>query len=129
MQRRLNLALVLVIAALITYYSTRPLPAGLYASGVDFTLFYHGTAYFLLAGALLLYFHDTTTGHVEAVLFAAAFGAILELIQYGLPTRFFSFADMAINTLGASLILLDHRARIVSQIIAWEDTLLETIFS
>jgi VanZ family protein len=37
----------------------------------------------------------------ESVLIAAAYGAAIEVVQYFLPYRSFSMADMAANTLGA----------------------------
>lgn len=128
MRQQINLGIVLVTAAAITYYSVRPLPIGPYEpSGISITYLYHGVAYFFLAGALLLYFHDTPRGHVEAVLIASLFGAIIELLQYGVPGRYFSIVDLLVNTAGAALILLDHRVTFITVIIHAEDQILERI--
>lgn len=128
MRSYLNLGIVLSVAGVIAYYSLAPVPSGPYDTTViDLTLVYHFAAYFGLAAALLLYFHDTTKGHVEAMLVAALFGASLELTQLQLPSRYFSLTDMGINLLGASLIFLDHRSRLVTRIIRIEDSILATL--
>lgn len=128
MRQRVNLVLVLAIAGVIAYFSVRPLPAASYsAGGLNIALLYHAFAYFALAGALLLYVHDTMKGHAEAVAAAVLFGAGLELVQGQLPGRYFAITDMLVNTAGASLVLLDHRVAAVSWIVEKEDALLEQV--
>ncbi len=127
MRQRLNGLTVLTIAGVITYYSIRPVPTGPYEpSGFSYMPYvYHVVAYVVLAAALLLYFHDTRKGHIEAVMAAAVFGAVIETVQYGLPSRYFSIADMTVNLAGAALVMLDHRSVVVTQVIQTEDRLLE----
>lgn len=124
MRKRLNLGLVVIIAGAITFFSLTP-GGGQYGGTSAVTELYHAVAYFALAAALLLYFHDTTKGHVEAVMVAVLFGTGIELTQAFLPSRFFSLADIAMNTMGASVIFLDHRSRIVTHVINTEERLLE----
>lgn len=85
----------------------------------------HATGYFLLAGALMLHFHDTGKGHVEAVATAAGLGLLLEAVQFYLPYRIFSPEDVIVNAAGASLVILDHRSRAVTEIVRIEDRLIE----
>lgn len=85
----------------------------------------HFGLYFFLAGSLLTYFHDSTKGHFEAFLIAVFFGALLEVIQLSIANRYFSLLDILANSLGASLIFLDHRLKIISKIIYWEEKFLE----
>lgn len=127
MRQRLNLALVLGIAATIFYFSVRPIPAPAYDAGFNTTLLYHAAAYFAFAAALLLYFHDTPRGHVEAILTATLFGATMELLQFFITNRVFSVIDITANTLGAGLVLLDHRSRLVTSVIATEDRMIDRL--
>lgn len=85
----------------------------------------HFLAYFGLAGALLLYYHDTTVGHLEAVATAAGFGIGVELIQLQMPYRAFSTVDILLNTAGASVVLLDHQIDVVSRLIEFEENVIE----
>lgn len=125
MRDRINLAAVMLIAGMIAYYSIRPLPAPDYGTGpVTLSLVYHAAAYFGLAAALLLYFHDTPKGHFEAVAAAAGFGALMEGTQFFLTTRVFSPIDAAVNLLGAAVVLLDHQSRLVTRVIRTEDRIL-----
>ncbi|MFB6143991.1 MAG: VanZ family protein [Candidatus Nanohaloarchaea archaeon] len=89
----------------------------------------HFTGYFLLAGALMLEFHDTGKGRHEALAAAAVFGAAMELLQFHLPYRHFSLYDLAVNTLGASTVLLDHRLGFVTKTIRFEDRTIEKLVS
>ncbi len=128
MRSRVNLGLVIGIAGIITYYSVKPLPTGPYdPSGANLTYLYHVAAYLVLAAALLLYFHDTPKGHIEAVVAASLFGAVIEVVQYGVPGRHFTLIDIGLNIFGASLVLLDHRISVVTRIIELEDRILTRI--
>ncbi|WEL19151.1 VanZ family protein [Candidatus Nanohalococcus occultus] len=126
MRTKINAAFLLAVAATITYFSTVSLNSSGAPSGT-FSLL-HLTAYFGLSAAFLLYFHDTRRGHLEAVLAAGAFGLGIELIQSTIPYRSFSFEDIAVNFLGASIVLLDHRIGAVSKAIEVEDKILEEFF-
>lgn len=128
MRQRLNLALVVGIATTIFYFSVRPIPAPTYdAGGLNAALVYHAAAYFVLAAALLLYFHDTPRGHVEAILTAALFGIAMESAQLFLPNRLFSPVDILVNGMGASIVLLDHRSRLVTTVIELEDRMIDRV--
>ncbi len=125
MRSRINAGLVLLTAAVITYLSLKPALPAQDAVGEGTFQFGHFLLYFLLAGALLLHFHDTPRGHIEAVLAAGTFGVLIELAQLAVPVRTFSAADIAVNFLGAAVVLLDHRARVVTYLIEKEDALIE----
>jgi len=126
MRQRVNAMIVGGIAILIAFYSIRPLPTT-YDTGavIPPAVLYHAAAYFVFASALLLYFHDTPRGHIEAILAAVMFGIVLESVQLFLPGRLFSLVD--ITALGASIIVLDHRSRLVTRVIATEDRLLDRV--
>jgi len=89
----------------------------------------HLMAYFCVAAGLLVVFHDTPQSHLEAILAAAAFGFVLELVQGWLPWRYFGWGDILVNTLGASLILLDHHLDAATWFINREDALIERLVS
>lgn len=125
MRQKLNLGIVVTIASLITYLSLRPVPGSVGNYVDDFII--HLGGYFLLAGALLIYFHDTKRGHLEAIIVAAGLGLGIELLQSQIPYRYYGTDDVVANTIGASLVFLDHRSRIVTRIIEMEDRFLERI--
>lgn len=125
MRQRLNLATVLTVMAVIGYYSLIPYSG----SGGGFTtpLLKHLAAYFVLAAALMVYFHDTRKGHTEAVLVAGLFGLSMEIVQNFLPIRSFGFKDILVNFAGASIVMLDHRSKIVTTIVRLEDEMIEQV--
>lgn len=125
MRERLNLLLLAAVASTITYFSFISIEAGA-APGGTFS-FLHLAAYFGLASAFLLKFHDTKRGHVEAFLAAGLFGLGIEIFQYGIPYRAFTLQDVAMNFLGASIVLLDHRVELVTEIVELEDRMLEAL--
>lgn len=125
MRQKLNLAIVISIFVSITYLSLRPVPSSL-GNNVNFS-FLHILAYFFLAGALLVYFHDTEKGHLEAIMVAGIIGIGIELLQTQIPYRTYATLDVVSNLIGASLVFLDHRSRIVTRIIEMEDRFLERI--
>lgn len=127
MRSRLNLLGVVSITAVITYFSIRPLPVAGTPSGFSLGLLRHAVAYFALSAALLLYFHDTRYSHFEAIAVASTVGLGLELFQLTLGTRFFSLLDAAANTLGASVILLDHRSTVASFTVSFQDWLIAAL--
>lgn len=127
MRNKLNLALVAAVTFTITYYSISRPVAGPVSGGSSLLL--HGLAYFGLAAALLVYFHDTEVGHIEAIAFAVIIGFSIEIVQYFLPYRHFSVIDGLTNLFGASLVMLDHRIDAVTHIISFEDRLVETVES
>lgn len=66
--------------------------------------FEHSLVYGLTAIFFYRYFRPKTTrtkAGAEAVFFASAYGAAIEVIQYFVPYRSFSLADMAANIFGA----------------------------
>lgn len=114
---------MLLVASIITYFSVVSLDSS--ATGRFSFSFLHLAAYFGLSAAFLVYFHDTQKGHLEAVLAAGLFGLGIEILQYGIPYRAFTFQDVAVNFIGASIVLLDHRIKLVTEIVAVEDKILE----
>lgn len=123
-RQKINLLGVAAATAFITYESTVRLtePVG-QEIGLSM-LMLHGVAYFGLASALLIYLHDTSNGHLEAILIASTVGLSLELIQMHLPYRFFGWKDLVANTAGASLVLLDYRLFVASRVVQVEDRIL-----
>lgn len=129
MRSKLNLLMVLAIALLIGYTSLSYIsPASTHAQGIDFSYIAHFAFYFLLAGSLLVYFHDSKLGHLEATSIAFSYGLILELIQLNLIYRSFSTLDIFLNGVGACLIFLDHDSKIISRVVSIEDQILEKYF-
>ncbi|WP_414836807.1 VanZ family protein [Candidatus Nanohalococcus occultus] len=123
---KVNAGFLVAVAGVITYFSTVSLNSAGAPSGTF--SFLHLAAYFGLGAAFLLYFHDTRRGHLEAVAAAGVFGLGIELVQSTIPYRSFSFEDIAVNFLGASIVLLDHRIGAVSKAIEVEDKILEEFF-
>lgn len=88
----------------------------------------HFIAYFVLASAFLVNFHDTKRGHLEAMIASGTVALGLELIQFFLAFRTFSLIDFAVSFAGASLITLDHHLGTVTRFIELEDRILEEFF-
>lgn len=126
MRQKLNLAGVALIGAVILRRSTITYSGGAGGGGAHLTVLLHFLAYFGLAAALLVFFHDTQRGILESVLVASLFGLAVEIIQLQVPTRFFSLKDIATNVAGASLVLLDHRIDAVTEVVRLEDRVIET---
>lgn len=121
MRQRINTAAV-VLCVLAIIAGSLAHPPEVATSGPSATApLAHLAAYFILAAGLLTVFHDTPRGHRHAIIAAAGLGLGLELVQSQLPWRTGSLADVLINTAGASLILLDHDSRLVSQLIDLEE--------
>lgn len=127
MRQRINQLLLAVGMVAITALSVAEPPAGS-SSGLSLLApLAHLAAYFCIAAGLLVVFHDMEHGHFEAILIAAAFGAALELVQGALPYRSFGWTDIAVNTIGASGILLDHHVGAATWFIHTEDRLIERL--
>ena len=87
---------------LILFFSVIPVSQPKFEMPVD--KFEHGIIYGLTAVFFYRYSRPKTTrikAGVKAVFSASAYGAAIEFIQYFLPYRSFSLADMAVNTFGA----------------------------
>ncbi len=125
MRHRFNAALVILVGLTILVLSLANPPGAVAGAASGTYQFGHFLLYFFLASALLLYFHGTPRGRVEAVLAAGVFGLGIELVQFALPFRMFSPADVMVNFLGASLVLLDHQSVAVTAVIEKEDELIE----
>lgn len=121
----MNLTLVAAVTAVILWGSLRPTSVAPSTGTGSSALVLHVAAYFALAGALVLYFHDTGKGLLEAALTAVIFGLAIELVQSTMQSRFFSTVDIAANAAGASLVLLDHRVNLVTEIVELEDRAIE----
>ncbi|MCJ7429173.1 MAG: VanZ family protein [Candidatus Nanohaloarchaeota archaeon QJJ-5] len=131
MRHRLNQLLVVGLLCVIVVLSLIPVapPQPGTAPTIPWSMLFHAGMYFLLAGSLLLVFHDTPRGHLEAIAVAAGIGLILEMIQYQLPFRTFAIKDAVLNTAGAGLIVFDHQSTVVETIIEMEDSFLERFYS
>lgn len=121
MREKLNLLGLTATVSLIVYGS---LSSGGPATAGGLPL--HFIAYFVLASAFLVVFHDTEKGHIEAVIASSALALILELLQWNLPYRTFSTTDFFISAFGASLIILDHKIGIITELVNLEDKIIQT---
>lgn len=131
MRQKINLSIVILMGVIIGYLSLTsnpPIDESVASNSlIPLSILGHFFMYFLLAGSLLTYFHDTTKGHIEAFLVAITFGVLMESLQIYQPDRFFSFKDIFVNCLGASIVFLDHRINAVEKIISLENTLISKI--
>lgn len=127
MRQRLNLSIVLVVAGFIAHQSLVPYPATSGGGKPPSSLVLHVAAYLVLAASLAVYLQGTRRHGLNAVWVAAVFGLSLELVQGNLPTRHYSAVDVAANSLGASVVLLDHRLRIAKRIVELEDRIIESV--
>ena len=125
MRKYVNEVGLIAVLGIICYFSLST-GSSVVSSGSSFIPM-HGVAYFVLAAGFLVNFHDTTKGHFEAVLLAFLFGVLMEFMQTQVPGRVFSLRDMGMNLLGASIVLLDHRVRIVSEFVTLEDRMIEAM--
>lgn len=123
MRNRFNGFLVFLLVFSITFFSVSDV--GVPFSGLS--VVFHFSAYFLLAGGLLLLFHDSLYGHFEAVVLSSFTGYLMEIIQLGIPFRSFSWFDVFMNCFGALFVLLDHRIGFVSAVVRAEDRFLESL--
>jgi len=126
MRDYLNISIVISILAIISYLSLSPISTP--NTGLPVSYIAHFGMYFSLAGALLVYFHEKNHAHLDAVILAGMTGLFLELVQSQIGYRTFSFSDIAINFIGAGLILVEQRVPVVHQVVILEDNFLEKIF-
>lgn len=124
MKDYLNYLLIFLIIAAISYLSLAPLNISL---NRHTALLGHIGMYFVLAGALLTFFHDKKHGHADAVIIAGLTGLIMELLQSQLPHRSFDLLDIAVNFIGAGLIFLELKFPVVHRIVEFEERLIENM--
>lgn len=122
MRDYLNLGLVITVIATIAYLSTGNISAPSGAAPVG-----HFLMYFSLAGSFLLYFHEKKHTHVDAVMLAVLTGLLFELLQSRIPYRTFSLVDAAVNTAGASLVLVERKLPVVHRVVEFEDRIIESV--
>ena len=98
------LIVTLAILALIFYFSVKPSDAK--GEPKNFDKLKHLAIYLLLSLAI----YKTTGRKTLSVFLAGIYGYLLEVIQFTIPYRSFSLADVFVNLIGASLILpLRHK--------------------
>lgn len=126
MRKKLNLVLTGTVIGVIAFYSLRPGSS----VNIDSSLFpaMHLLAYFGLAGSFLLHFHDTRKGHFLAAGLAFSFSLLMEFLQIPVAGRSFSLYDITVNLLGSSLVILDHRSSLITELIELEDRLIQRAF-
>ena len=101
-----NLFILAVIGTLILTFS---FPVGLAKTGMINDKFAHASAFFVLA---FLYSHSQGSQFVyKAILSLAAFGFMIELIQYFLPWRSFSWFDWLADIVGIISYDFIHRLK------------------
>jgi len=87
----------------------------------------HFLAYFGLASAFLVNFHDTRIGHFEEAAAAFIFGFLMEVVQLSVPYRYFSIRDIGMNFAGAALVFFEAKIPVVHKVVEWEDRLIEAV--
>ena len=123
MRERINQIGLIATIAVIGYGS---LTAGTPVSAGGLPI--HFIAYFFLASAFLVNFHDTKKGHLEAMIASGGIALGLEIFQAFLAFRTFSLIDFAVSFAGASVITLDHHMGAVTWFVEIEDRVLEEFF-
>ncbi len=121
MRETLNRIGLFFLVALIVYGSFASGSSPVSAGGLPV----HFIAYFVLATAFLVNFHDTRQGHLEAILSAGLLALVIEAAQAFVPYRTFSLIDFAVSFAGASVITLDHHLGLVTRFVEFEDKLIE----
>lgn len=127
MRQRLNQLLLGIGTVGIVFFSVIDPGTGARSVLTPVAPLAHLVAYFCLAAGVLVVLHDTRRGHAEAILAAAVFGLGMELVQGWLPYRTFGWDDVAVNAIGASLILLDHHLDAATWFIEQEDRFIERL--
>ena len=96
---------VAVALALLVGSVVRPRWLGVVgaANTVGLTAWLHLVGYAVLGAAVVPFFGAGWRGLVVAVVVATAYGAGIELLQFGLAYRTASLVDFAVNGLGAML--------------------------
>ncbi len=125
MRDYLNISLFFFILILISYLSLTPISTP--DTGLPVAVIGHLGMYFLLAGALLTYFHDKKHSHIDAVMISGLTGLMIELIQSQLVYRTFDIIDIFVNFVGAGLIMLELKVPVVHKIVELEDKFLEKL--
>jgi len=121
MRETLNRLGLFFLVALITYGSISPGYSPVSAGGFPV----HAVAYFVLASAFLVNFHDTKKGHLEAILAAGFLALGIEAVQAFIPYRSFSLIDFGVSFAGASLVTLDHHVGLFTKFVEFEDRAIE----
>lgn len=130
MRKKVNLAGLIAIFSAITYLSLAQLSTTGSTNSIGIlALLFHLGAYFGLAAALSLYFHESKDRYLESVVIAILFGVIMEIGQTQVPGRAFSYIDIGLNSLGASAVLLDIKLGLVSELASLEERVIKLAFS
>lgn len=100
---------VALVAAAILLISVVPIPGSVpeEGGGVPISVLFHFSGYAVLAATMVRALssskHRRRSSTGGAVVGASGYGALVELIQFGLPYRTFSYLDMVINASGAAV--------------------------
>lgn len=101
---------VALLAGAILVVSVTPIPASVpeEGGGLPTSVLFHFLGYAALAAALALALLSRRLGVAIGGAFvgASGYGVLMELLQFGLPYRTFSYLDVAINASGAAAALL-----------------------
>ena len=123
MRETLNRLGLILMIAVIVYGSLASGNSPVTAGGLPI----HFIAYFILASAFLVNFHDTPRGHMESIIAAGLLALGIETIQAFIPYRSFSLMDFGVSFAGASVITLDHHLGLVTKFVSLEDELIERL--
>jgi len=88
------------------------IPASGPETGLPLDKIAHFILYGLTSTLLFRHFKKRTTGgsaFYKAVVLSVIFGAVMEVVQYFLPYRSFSFGDIAANAAGAFFVCLLYK--------------------
>lgn len=128
MRSKLNLSISIFLFTLIGYFSLAYIsPEIVKPQGVDFSYLGHFIAYFLLSASLFLYFSEKEPDYKKSISLAAFYGFLLELIQFYISYRSFSFIDLGINILGASFIIINIYLNLANRFLRIESRILDSI--
>ncbi len=100
--------LLTAYTALLLYFSLTPAGGGQVA-GFGFNLLLTHAAAYMMLGILAIHaFPDIMQdSRLKILLYVSFFGIGVELLQTTVPGRYFSWADIGMNTVGAAVVLVE----------------------
>jgi len=101
--------LLFILGIIVTLILTLSIPVGLVKSGLINDKVAHAVTFSVLA---FLYSHTLDKNYgFQALVLLAAFGFLIELIQYFLPWRSFSWLDWVADLVGIFVYEIIHRVK------------------
>ena len=103
------IVVISVFASIMLLLSINPVEPGSAQGTINDKLQHFGAFLILSFFLMLLFSHkaiDFKYPYLLAIVLAIAYGILIEIIQYGIPYRSFSFLDMLADTIGSLAIIL-----------------------